>query len=1100
MQFAADAASYGWPGSGTTSDPFIIEDLVIDAEGASAAIYVGNVTFAFVVRDCELYNATLWRAGGVFMSGNGIALYNDAWVRVESCYIHNDADSAIRIVQCQKVVAQDNICGSTDTYPMYGIDVSSCNDVTISGNTISHFYIGALIYSENVGIDHNEFVSNAWWGICFDNDHCSATDNTCEGSTEDGIITYASDCTILNNTCTFNGKSGIYLTSSATDCLVCNNTCVSNGLNGIKVDSHSDRTRIENNSCSGAQMGITIDSSDDVYLRADLCSGNSDDGYDLNDISRGTLVDCRAVANDGDGLFLYGGKNCSLSACVFESNGNGGAGTESSETTTVTGCTFTNNGYWGAVAWDDRLCTFSNNSFQEDSDMGLNMIATNSHCVVFNNSFVSNYYGIIVWDSTHDTWIHNNTFSYNTIGLEIRTDSTNNSVTGNLFHDNVDFAIEITQSQGNYIYRNQFTSNHGSGLRYDAAHAQAWSFNGNFFDGTGHGNLWSDWRTPDLNRDGVVDLPYIVPGGNCQDMLPVMPEDVFAPNLVITSPQQGAVVGSLTFDVNWTAWDNESGLDHFLICPDSAGWVDIGYVFTHSVTFTTYGEHSVAVRAVDNATNEYGLQVGFRIAVLPDAPRGLVASSLPSKIHLNWTAPASDGGSPITLYTIYRSEMPLAWTAYRQVTGLEFDDRNVTFGHTYYYHVNATNAVGEGSASNDASATANGPPSAPRGLTAIAGNHMVTLNWTAPSYVGPGSLTYHLYRNGSILWSGAGISHIDTSTANGFLYTYTVSASNSVGWGLNSTSASAAPIGPPSAPRDLAGETGNGMVNLSWMPPSYYGPGGITYHLFRNGTLIWSGTTEWHPDTGLTNYVHYAYNVAASNSLGWGANSTGVVLTPVPSEMRPTAPRDLAATAGNGNMTLTWTAPLYSNASAISEYVIWIGTSPTHLAYLYNSSSPGCVLNGMTKGTTYYVKVWAINSAGQGTNSSTVPGTPFGAPEPPRGLAAIAGAANASLNWTTPTYIGPGALTYHVFRNGALVWSGTANVYVDTGLTSGVHYTYTVSAGNSVGWGQNATAVHATPTGSGSDWTGLLIVILVLVVAGAAIAVVLTIRMRKRSP
>src|SRR5216117_2553229 len=122
-----------------------------------------------------------------------------------------------------------------------------------------------------------------------------------------------------------------------------------------------------------------------------------------------------------------------------------------------------------------------------------------------------------------------------------------------------------------------------------------------------------------------------------------------------------------------------------------------------------------------------------------------------SQVTLTWDLPSDDGGAPILLYTIYRGNssggesflitVPLVTT---------YIDLTVSNGVTYYYQVSATNAVGEGPLSNEASATPNPPatvPGAPRNLQASPGDGQVALTWQAPSDDGWSPiLLYTIYR------------------------------------------------------------------------------------------------------------------------------------------------------------------------------------------------------------------------------------------------------------------------------------------------------------------------------------------------------------------
>lgn len=85
----------------------------------------------------------------------------------------------------------------------------------------------------------------------------------------------------------------------------------------------------------------------------------------------------------------------------------------------------------------------------------------------------------------------------------------------------------------------------------------------------------------------------------------------------------------------------------------------------------------------------------------PKAPTGLTAVASTGQIALSWSAPASNGGSPITRYDIYRDG---AGTPFHSVTTRSYTDI-VANGVTHAYRVTAVNKVGHGPYSNTASGT-----------------------------------------------------------------------------------------------------------------------------------------------------------------------------------------------------------------------------------------------------------------------------------------------------------------------------------------------------------------------------------------------------------
>src|SRR5436853_105352 len=95
----------------------------------------------------------------------------------------------------------------------------------------------------------------------------------------------------------------------------------------------------------------------------------------------------------------------------------------------------------------------------------------------------------------------------------------------------------------------------------------------------------------------------------------------------------------------------------------------------------------------------------------PSAPQNLAATGGNAQVTLTWQAPASNGGSPITNYRIYRGTSSNGETLLATIGNvLTYSDTSVTNGVTYYYQVSAMNGAGEGPRSNEASATPSPPP------------------------------------------------------------------------------------------------------------------------------------------------------------------------------------------------------------------------------------------------------------------------------------------------------------------------------------------------------------------------------------------------------
>src|SRR5262249_37948808 len=157
-----------------------------------------------------------------------------------------------------------------------------------------------------------------------------------------------------------------------------------------------------------------------------------------------------------------------------------------------------------------------------------------------------------------------------------------------------------------------------------------------------------------------------------------------------------------------------------------------------------------------------------------------------------WSAPASNGGSAITGYKVYRGNssggetLP---TPLRNVTTRT--DNNAPNRTTYYYKVTALNPAGGRASPKRQAGRPRGPASSAPAATvnsANPGSGSVALAWSAPSNNGGSPVTgYNVYRGttsgGETLLTSLGnvTTWTDNGAANGTTYYYKVTALNSVG-------------------------------------------------------------------------------------------------------------------------------------------------------------------------------------------------------------------------------------------------------------------------------------------------------------------------------
>lgn len=188
----------------------------------------------------------------------------------------------------------------------------------------------------------------------------------------------------------------------------------------------------------------------------------------------------------------------------------------------------------------------------------------------------------------------------------------------------------------------------------------------------------------------------------------------------------------------------------------------------------------------------------------PAAPTGLTASAnSSSQIVLIWT----DNASNENAFSVERSAggNPFVTVAALSANSTRYPDTGLAPSTTYLYRVRASNGAGNSAYSNSAAATtlpgSAQTPATPTGLSALAGNTQVSLNWSAASL----ATSYLVKRSPvsggpyTVVSSSPTTSFTDTGLINGTLYFYVVSALNSAGESANSNQASATPSSPTGA-------------------------------------------------------------------------------------------------------------------------------------------------------------------------------------------------------------------------------------------------------------------------------------------------------------
>ena len=191
------------------------------------------------------------------------------------------------------------------------------------------------------------------------------------------------------------------------------------------------------------------------------------------------------------------------------------------------------------------------------------------------------------------------------------------------------------------------------------------------------------------------------------------------------------------------------------------------------------------------------------LSIPPSAPTNVVIANCntgyTNSVILTWTAPADDGGSPITNYVIYyRTTSPPGSTWYTYNTNSSATTATISFlspSTSYDFKVAAQNAAGVGIFSSPiVSSSSYNPPTAPTNLVANTNSSgFIVLTWNASTQEGAQTISYYVIEY-KLCEFGGWITYPttiqspttsaiinDPNIANNLTYLYRVYAVNSCG-------------------------------------------------------------------------------------------------------------------------------------------------------------------------------------------------------------------------------------------------------------------------------------------------------------------------------
>jgi len=302
--WTATKNTYDWCiGSGTWNDPYIIENVTIDASSSptGSGIIIMSSSAYFIIRNCTVYNTT-----GTSGLDAGIRLHDTSRGKIHNNTISNNGNYGIVFsFYSNNNTISENVVTDNQNIGFY-LSLQ-CSDNTIIYNEFNNNTFGGLTLWNNCG--YNNITGNI---VCDNNDEGIELDQSCDNNTlsgntlignEVGIgVSFSDNNIITENTVIENLFNGINLRGSLSnsenntisgntinnnyqhgiqlqdDCFFNNitgNIITNNDLTGIYLHSTSDNNTINNNTINRNDLGIGLLESDNNNVTDNILKNNN---------------------------------------------------------------------------------------------------------------------------------------------------------------------------------------------------------------------------------------------------------------------------------------------------------------------------------------------------------------------------------------------------------------------------------------------------------------------------------------------------------------------------------------------------------------------------------------------------------------------------------------------------------------------------------------------------------------------------------------------------------------------------------------------------------------------------------------------------------
>jgi len=682
-------------GTGTESDPYIIEGWYIYVTPIGSCIEIINTRAHFTIRNCSLQgdsasvgpdiirftnvqNATVENVVGYDMlRGKGVGAFGSANLNITENWFHGNGNG-VYLSGCSDV----RITNNTLTGNWYsGMSAFSSSDVEVRGNEINENLDPTGYNGEGVVISDCRGIELA---------ENNVTGNSGIGLWED----YSSDVTITGNQLAANGEyrlqypptmnsTGIYLHKATHTNLTGNsligegvylyytsaeeyNTIMldtSNTVNGNPVRFYRDASGVR---CEGIPTGQLIAINCTDVKVSDIDIGPASVGAIVHNATGVEIADCRISGNKFSGIEVQDTSNFTLTGCNLSDNRFALYATTFSNLT-VSGCRILGYSDLRLVGGDNASISQNTLGYQDiQSNCGFYLSAVND-ITVLDNSIGGYVFGVL-GNSCDGIVMEDNDIVNNTNGVELSECSNISIANNNVTLNGV--GIRLTYCSGCRVYHNDFLSSSDTHaviyMNEDSLLNEPYPTGGNYWDDyTGTDERAGEFQDSP-SADGFGDTPYITTSG-VEDSYPLM-RPVNTPNAApvaffTVEPETGDVSTLFHLDASGS-WDREDTADGMDVRWDFEGddtWdVDWSSIKTADHKFSAAGTYNVTIEVRDSSGLTNQSVVAIDVEPGPEDTAAPITSAVPSGTMImdGWYV------SSVSMALVAEDQNEVSWTRY----------------------------------------------------------------------------------------------------------------------------------------------------------------------------------------------------------------------------------------------------------------------------------------------------------------------------------------------------------------------------------------------------------------------------------------------------